>query len=71
MTTREPARGERAVACRDCGQIVGGPLARAFWLGLESVLCHDCALARGGSYDSRRGWIAAPRIEDLVPGSRT
>lgn len=65
-----PARKQRQrvnVECIECSEHVSAPLARAFWIGIEGVLCHQCALTRGGVYDEpHRRWATAPRVDDLL-----
>jgi hypothetical protein len=50
-------------SCIECGSAVG---ERVFALTDEIVLCHECALRRGGIYDDAKDkWKIAPRLEDI------
>jgi hypothetical protein len=56
------------VSCSDCGADVSSGLDREFEFGESQVLCFDCALRRGGSYDeSRDRWSVVPTIDDIKP----
>jgi hypothetical protein len=53
--------------CAVCGASVDTQGAQAYPIGSQSVLCFECALARGGSFDAAQDrWVEAPRIADLV-----
>jgi hypothetical protein len=57
----------QSLECIECNEHVSAPLARAFFIGIEGVLCHRCAVGRGGQYDeAQHRWSAAPRIDDLL-----
>lgn len=57
---------EELVPCSDCGAEVSIAGARAFTFGSAGVLCWDCAVRRGGSYDAQHErWSTAPRTGDL------
>jgi hypothetical protein len=57
------------LSCVDCGTPIDADQAvaeRTFAITGEVVLCHACALRRGGSYDDADDkWKIAPRLEDL------
>ncbi len=53
--------------CTGCGRPVVGGLQRAYGFGDDQLLCWDCAVARGGSFDAGEDrWAVAPRVEDLL-----
>jgi hypothetical protein len=55
--------------CADCGAEISRSQGRGFAFGRLDVLCFDCALRRGGSYDERSDrWTRAPSIDDLPAG---
>jgi len=52
--------------CSDCGTAIRPTEERTFRFGARGVLCCDCALRRGGSYDETRDrWTEEPRTDDL------
>jgi hypothetical protein len=57
------------LSCVDCGTAIDADqavAARTFAITDEVVLCHECALRRGGVYDdSDDKWKHAPRLEDV------
>lgn len=57
------------LSCADCGAAIDSDRAtaeRTFALTGEVVLCHACALRRGGVYDDAADkWKIAPRLEDV------
>jgi hypothetical protein len=57
------------LSCIDCGARIDADQAaaeRTFAVTDEVVLCHACALRRGGVYDdSEDKWKLAPRLEQL------
>lgn len=57
------------LSCVDCRRPIDAEdLAdeRPFAITDEVVLCHDCALRRGGVYDDAEDkWKIAPRLEDV------
>jgi hypothetical protein len=56
------------LTCSDCGTEVRPGADRVFSFGERGVLCFDCALGRGGSYDETRDlWSTEPHLEDLAP----
>lgn len=55
--------------CADCGAEISRTQGRGYLFAGERVLCFDCALRRGGSYDERSDrWTRAPATADLPPG---
>lgn len=53
--------------CVDCGGTVDLRAGEGFTFGSRGVLCHECAMRRGGSYDADRdAWTEAPRLDDFV-----
>lgn len=60
---------DQLVACPDCGADVSPATDRACAFGVSAVICGECSVRRGGSYDGdRESWTTPPRIEDLGPG---
>jgi hypothetical protein len=57
------------LSCVDCGTPIDAEQAvaeRTFAITDEVVLCHACALRRGGIYDDADDkWKIAPRLEDV------
>jgi len=57
------------LCCIECGSEIDADQAvaqRTFALTDELVLCHACALRRGGVYDDAEDkWKLAPRLEDV------
>lgn len=57
------------LSCIDCATPIdaGSAVAdRTFALTDEVVLCHSCALRRGGVYDDAEDkWKIAPRLEEV------
>lgn len=57
------------LSCIDCGTRIDADQAvaeRTFALTEEVVLCHACALRRGGVYDDHEDkWKLAPRLEEV------
>ena len=61
-------RSERQLqgACWECGTEILPGTERAYSFGERGILCLDCALARGGSYDEARDtWVNEPNVDDL------
>ena len=57
------------IACVACGEAV--PPGTGYGVSAETVLCPDCALERGGSFDAvTERWVREPRIDDLVEPER-
>jgi hypothetical protein len=53
-------------ACLDCGTETSPAAGRSYAFGSSGVLCWECALRRGGSYDAERDdWSVAPQVGDL------
>ncbi len=58
---------ERVESCAACGRAVTEGVGRGFDFGTRQVLCWECAVERGGSYDETRDqWTRPPRISDLA-----
>jgi len=56
------------VECSGCGADVSSGRDREFEFGESLVLCFDCAVRRGGSYDEARDrWSVVPTIDDIEP----
>ena len=54
------------LGCSDCGRPIDAETERAFAITPEIVLCYECSVRRGGSYDDARdAWRTAPRLEGL------
>jgi hypothetical protein len=62
------------LTCIECGTMIdveGAAAARVFALTPEVVLCHACAMRRGGVYDDAEDkWKIAPRLEDVATEQR-
>lgn len=58
---------ETTERCVDCGaEIATGSADRSFAVTDDDVLCYECALRRGGSWDELHArWSTPPRIDDL------
>lgn len=55
------------LACAACGATVEPRAGGLYAFGTDSALCFECAVERGGSYDSERErWREAPRTADLA-----
>ncbi len=62
---------EDSTACAACGALVGPGSARSYGFATDALLCWQCAVDRGGSYDAERErWVSPPRVADLVPEDR-
>jgi hypothetical protein len=65
MTTHADERGY-LVDCIDCGAPVDPGMDRPYALTDAIVLCHACALSRGGAYDSdSEHWPVQPSLEGI------
>ncbi len=54
------------VPCNVCGAVIQPSADRGFTYGERGVLCWECAIRRGGSYDSDEDrWSTAPDVVDL------
>jgi hypothetical protein len=63
----ELSPGER---CANCGVALRED-ENVFAIDDELVVCFDCALARGGSWDAAgQCWAKAPQVDDLVERDR-
>jgi hypothetical protein len=57
---------DELVDCSDCGTTVSPSEDAVFLLDDERVLCFECALRRGGSYDAdTECWVLTPDTNDL------
>jgi len=57
-------------ACADCGAVIEPEAAQSYAFGEQAVLCWECAIRRGGSYDAdEEVWTTPPAVADL-PDSR-
>jgi hypothetical protein len=57
---------DRAGTCSACGGEVKGNVDRTFAFGSRGLLCFECAIERGGSYEERREiWVEEPLVDDL------
>lgn len=52
--------------CSACGCEVRGAFDRGFFFGSRGLLCHECGLERGGSYNENlNAWVNEPLVDDL------
>lgn len=62
------------LTCIECGMTIhveDAAAARVFALTPEVILCHGCAMRRGGVYDDVADkWKIAPRLEDVATEQR-
>jgi hypothetical protein len=57
---------EQQTECAGCGTAISTSADRGYTYGSQSVLCFECALARGGIYDADQDrWVIAPEVADL------
>ena len=53
--------------CLDCGATLAPGPDPAFAFGDRGVLCFDCSIRRGGSYDANRDcWLEEPSLEGFA-----
>lgn len=58
--------GAELSVCADCGAEIAPGIDRAYTFGTAGVLCWECAVRRGGSYDGQHEvWSKPPRVDDL------
>lgn len=51
--------------CIDCGALIAPGPDRAYALSDEAFLCFECAVRRGGIYDSDQDrWVVEPDVAD-------
>jgi hypothetical protein len=64
------SESEELLRCAACGDLIDPGTGRPYAFGTEdAVLCFDCAVERGGSYDGvQERWTRAPRVADLERG---
>lgn len=62
------------LTCIECGATIAeedAAAARVFALTPEVILCHACAMRRGGVYDDAEDkWKIAPRLEGVATEQR-
>jgi hypothetical protein len=52
--------------CTNCGTVVVEGLSPLYRFGDRGVLCWECAIQRGGTYDAEHeSWVEPPRTSDL------
>lgn len=52
--------------CANCGAIIAEGTDPGFPFGENSMLCFECAIRRGGEYDSSEDrWVVLPSVSDL------
>lgn len=62
---------EDATPCAACDAMVEPGAARGYGFGSDAVLCWQCAVDRGGSYDAEQErWVSPPRVDDLARPER-
>ena len=62
---------EELTECCSCGAPLGGTEHDAFRVD-DALVCYDCAVRRGGLYDTRQGrWVMEPDVSDLPQGHRS
>jgi hypothetical protein len=58
---------DEVVRCAGCGAEVQGSRDRCFAFGEDSLLCWDCAIARGGEYEPEiETWVRPPDMTGLL-----
>jgi hypothetical protein len=54
------------VECCDCGATLSGETDRPFAMSDDDFLCFECAVRRGGVFDTmQERWIVSPNVADL------
>ncbi len=54
------------VPCTACGATIQPAADRGFMFGEHGALCWECAIRRGGTYDSQEDrWTTPPHVADL------
>jgi hypothetical protein len=54
--------------CVACGADVVPATDRCFRFGVRGVICFECGVERGGSFDAQRDrWQTEPGVDDLAP----
>ncbi len=57
---------EALALCADCGTAILPGSERAYAFGDGSVLCWDCAIVRGGTYDAEEDrWVRRPSTQGI------
>ncbi|MCI0652611.1 MAG: hypothetical protein L0Z55_12100 [Planctomycetes bacterium] len=52
--------------CAECGALVPPGSERAFAFGDGEVLCWECSIRRGGSFDAEEErWVRQPSTKDM------
>jgi hypothetical protein len=68
-TVMHRSEDQELESCADCGGDVDRGRERAYALGPQAVLCHDCAVRRGALWDDvRERWVRDPDTRDLGRG---
>lgn len=63
------SEADRLLPCNACGQETGGAADRGFSGGGDTVLCYDCSVRRGGTWDEAENrWTREPDTADLGLG---
>jgi hypothetical protein len=59
-------RDEAVVYCVDCGALIQPGFERGYPYGSLGLVCWDCSLRRGGTYDWREDcWSRAPDLTGI------
>jgi len=62
----EPGEFDSLDCCALCGEPIPVDSERSFAFGADNVLCWECAIERGGSYDAARDvWDCVPDLAGL------
>lgn len=57
---------EGRAPCASCGEVISPATDGGFAYGTQGVLCWECAIRRGGSYDADQDrWTTPPDVSDL------
>jgi hypothetical protein len=68
--TMEPNDRPYLVDCIECGAAIDPAFDRPYAITDEIVLCHTCAMRRGGAYDSDAEHWTPPPVLDGIPEER-
>ena len=62
---------DELVDCYDCGAAVAPSAQYAISIDLDEFICFDCAVVRGGVYDTIEDrWIVFPDVVTGIPDER-
>jgi hypothetical protein len=62
----EEAELEELESCYDCRAVLSRSGEASYLVNDDLVLCFECAVRRGGLYDSRHDdWTVPPNVADL------